>query len=104
MPEKYPKNFIMTGADSKETILIGAGLGEGISNTIELHVKNSKQAMASKGKDKWLKAIEEEHNRMTNHEVWTAVDRSMVSGNGKILTTTWAMKKGKRYVQSKSIC
>ena len=93
MPEKYRKDFVLTGTDSKETILIGAGLGEGISNTIELHVKNYKQAMASIDRDKWLKAIDEEHNRMMQHEVWTAVDRSMVSGNGKILTTTWAMKK-----------
>jgi hypothetical protein len=93
IPKKYRKDFLMTGADKAEAILIGAGLGEGISNTMELHVKNYKQAMASEDKDKWLKAIEEEHNRMTNHGVWTAVDRSTVSGNGKILTTTWAMKK-----------
>jgi hypothetical protein len=44
-------------------------------------------------KIKWIKAIDDEHKRMVHNNVWTAIDRNKVRPDGKILTTTWAMKK-----------
>ena len=38
-----------------ENLLVGAGIGEGVASTYELHVKNYKQAMASPDQAHWLK-------------------------------------------------
>jgi Reverse transcriptase (RNA-dependent DNA polymerase) len=65
----------------------------GFTSTKELHVKNYNDAMKTDDREHWSKAIEEEHNRMVESEVWSAVDKGMLNKNDKILTTTWAMKK-----------
>jgi hypothetical protein len=49
--------------------------------------------MASFDKENWLKAIDKEHQRMIHNRVWTAVNRNEIRPNGKILTTSWTMKK-----------
>jgi Reverse transcriptase (RNA-dependent DNA polymerase) len=94
---KKPKNFddyVTTAADLCEEFLgIGAGAGEGIMNTMELQVKTYRQAMKSPDKDKWLAAVEEEYQRLIKHNVWTPVDKSTISKDDKVMTTTWAMKK-----------
>ena len=76
-----------------EFTLVGAALGGGFENTSELHVLNYKEAMASKDKDKWLKAMKEEHDRMLKHKVWKAVKPSSVPKGEKIITSTWANKR-----------
>jgi hypothetical protein len=94
MPKKYNNHLMMTQEPRyNETLLIGAGLREGITHTLELKVKNYSKAMSSDDKDKWIKAIDDEHKRMVHNEVWTAIDRKKVRPDGKILTTTWAIKK-----------
>jgi hypothetical protein len=62
-------------------------------STEELNVMNYKTAMKSQDKQKWSEAIEKEHERMINGNVWTAVKKNTLSPDDKILTTTWAMKK-----------
>jgi hypothetical protein len=59
MPKKY-KNYLMMLQEPRynETLLIGAGLGEGTAHTLELKVKNYRKAMFSDDKDKWIKAID----------------------------------------------
>ena len=42
---------------------MGAGLGGGFDNTTELHAINYKTAMKTPDKDKWKRAVEEEHDR-----------------------------------------
>jgi Reverse transcriptase (RNA-dependent DNA polymerase) len=37
--------------------------------------------------------VKEEHDRMVNANVWTAVDRHEINESDKILTATWEMKK-----------
>jgi Reverse transcriptase (RNA-dependent DNA polymerase) len=56
-------------------------------------VMNYNRAMSSKDRQKWIYAVKEEHDRMVNANVWTAVDRHEINESDKILTTTWAMKK-----------
>jgi Reverse transcriptase (RNA-dependent DNA polymerase) len=73
--------------------LVGAGLGEDINHTQDLHVLTFQQAMKLPERDKWLIAIEQEHQRMLNHQVWELVTYSDVDITGKILSTTWAMKR-----------
>ena len=42
----------------------GAEIGGGFENTQKLRVMNYNEAMATKDKDQWLKAVDEEHQRM----------------------------------------
>jgi hypothetical protein len=73
--------------------LVGAGIGGGFVDTQELHVMKFNEAMQTRDKNKWLKAVAEEHNRMKKYEVFKAVKRSELPRNAKVLSTTWAMKK-----------
>ena len=73
--------------------LVGAGLGGGFDVTTELHVMKYKEAMAGPDKHEWTKAVEEEHTRMKNHDVWMPTPIDQIPRGSKILTTTWAMKK-----------
>ncbi|MGH7955289.1 MAG: reverse transcriptase domain-containing protein [Gloeomargaritales cyanobacterium] len=79
--------------DPQEIACVGAGLGGGFMNTQELHVMKYSEAMKGPDKDKWEKAVEEEHDRMLKHKVWKVVPKQEVPKNAKVLTSTWAMKK-----------
>jgi hypothetical protein len=74
-PKGYEDNVTVAIDKWDESMLIGAGTGEGIVNTMELHVKNSKEAMKTSDKSKWLEAVEVEHVRMIKNQVWTPVPR-----------------------------
>jgi hypothetical protein len=76
-----------------EYALVGAGLGGGFEDTTELHVLKYKQAMATPEKEKWKQAVKEEHERMKEHNVWDPVPKTEIPKGGKVLTTTWAMKR-----------
>lgn len=82
-PEEYPC----------ELSLVGAGIGGGFTNTNELHVMKYNEAMASADKEKFEKAVEEEHDRMIHHRVFKPVPISEVPKGEKIITSTWAIKK-----------
>jgi hypothetical protein len=82
--------------DEEELVLVG--VGSNFENTKELKVMRYKEAMATKDKDKWNKAVEEEHDRMirTNGKrspVWVVVKRCDLPPGAKVMTTVWAMKK-----------
>ena len=70
---------------------VGAGLGGGFGNTMELKPMKLNKAMATDAVG-WIKAVEEEHERMLANDVWSPVKRSMVPKGAKILTSTWACK------------
>lgn len=72
---------------------VGAGIGGGFDNTNELHVMKFNEAMASADRKKFEKAVEEEHQRMVDHQVFKAIPKSEVPDGGKIITSTWAIKK-----------
>ena len=76
-----------------EIAAVGAGIGGGFENTAELIPMKYNEAMAGPDREGWIKAVEDEHNRMLHHKVWTPVKRSDVPRGTKIITTTWAMKK-----------
>jgi hypothetical protein len=50
-------------------------------------------AMQSPDSEGCKQAVEEEHQRMVDNEVWTPVLKSDVPADAKVLTSTWAMKK-----------
>ena len=82
-------------------ICVGAGIGGGYTSTTELKPMKFKEAMKSRDRGEWKKAVEEEHNNMKKYNVWTpvpikdvpSVPIKDVPSDAKILTSTWAMKK-----------
>jgi len=52
-----------------------------------------KEAIKTKERDKWAKAVEEEHQRMLKYKVWKQVRREDVPKDATIITSTLAMKK-----------
>ena len=78
---------------TSELALVGAGVGGGFENTQELHVMKYDEAMAGPDADKWKQAVEEEYQRMLDHNVWKPVPIEDVPKDAKILSSTWAMKK-----------
>ena len=65
---------------------------------------NYKRAMDSEEKELWNEAIEQEHDRMMVGQVWTPISKDKVNKNAKILTCTWAIKKGKQKISSQNQC
>lgn len=78
---------------AEEVLLIGAGVGGGFGNTNELKPMKFQQAMNTKDKEGWIKAVEEEWNKMKEYNVFEKIPRKDLPKGTKILTTTWAMKK-----------
>jgi hypothetical protein len=72
---------------------VRAGLGGGFENTQELHVMKYKEAMRTPDKPKWVKGVNQEHERFKKHKCFKAVPRAEVPSGSKILTSAWAMKK-----------
>ena len=71
---------------------LGAALGGGFENTAELRPMKYGQAMQTKHKANWVKAVREEYDRMEEHGVFKAISRKDVPEKAKIITATWAMK------------
>eukprot|EP00957_Ditylum_brightwellii_P029359 2219313-Ditylum_brightwellii.AAC.1 len=70
---------------------VGAGLGDGFQNTRELKPMKHNEAMAV-DKAGWIKAVEEEHQRMVDNKVWRSMKLRELPKGTKVLTTTWACK------------
>jgi hypothetical protein len=62
-------------ANDHEIDCVEAGLGAGFETTRELHVVKYKQAMIFKDKDKWDKAVFEEHERIVKITMWLVVPK-----------------------------
>ena len=69
------------------TMLVGAGIRQGIKNTNKLHVMNYKRVMKSKNIGKWKMTIDKEHSRVIKHNHWERVSKQLVSQQN-ILTRT----------------
>jgi hypothetical protein len=79
--------------DCSEACLIGAGLGDGISNTNELKILSFDEAMKQPDRLEWEKSVAEEHSRMKENAVFQAIQREKVPHNADIIDSTWSMKK-----------
>ena len=91
--ENYYQSLQELDNDEIEYLGVGAGIGGGFEHTEELKPMKYKEAMATKDKVQWQKAVDEEHKRMVKHKVWEAVLRKDLPQAEKIISTTWAMKK-----------
>jgi hypothetical protein len=76
-----------------EVACVGAGIGGGFANAMELHVMKYDQALQGPEAKEWAIAVEEEHDHLLDHEVFQTVPCEEVPKGSKILMSTWAMKK-----------
>ena len=53
---------------------VGAAIGGGFTNTRELIPMTYQEAMATKDKEAWKKAVREEFDRMMDHNVFKIID------------------------------
>jgi hypothetical protein len=77
-PARYREEFEAVVIDDMytleaEALLVGAAIREGIGHTGKLQAVKYKQAMSGPEKEKWIQAIEQEHNRMIQNSVWMLV-------------------------------
>ena len=75
-----------------ELAAVGLGNAQGFNTTDELKPMTYNEAMKVGDKEAWEKAVEEEHEKMKKYKVWTAIPKSNVPKDSRILDTTWAMK------------
>jgi hypothetical protein len=75
-----------------EVCCVRVGIGGGVVNTNDLRVMKFKEAMKSGNMTQWQIAVDEEHGRMTKHNVWQAILCKDLPVAAKILTYMWAMK------------
>jgi hypothetical protein len=76
---------------------IGAGIGGGFENTIELTPMKYKEAINGPDGNAWEKEIENEHDRMVKNNAWEPVKNSLLPKGTKVIDSTWAcMKKSIR--------
>src|SRR5687767_15823172 len=88
------KDAVSDDKEERNIEELGAvGVGDNYDNTQELKVVKFKDAMASKDKEGWMKAVTTEHDKFTKYKVWEPVNREDVPKDAKVLTTTWAIKK-----------
>jgi hypothetical protein len=76
-----------------EALLVGAAIGEGIGHTGKLQAVKYKEAMSGPEKEKWIQAIEQEHNRMIQNSAWMLIKQNNLPPTNKSLSTTWVLKK-----------
>jgi len=80
-------------AENMETLLVGAGLGHGFTNTAEMKVMNYQDAMKCKDDEAWKEEVVKEKERYDKFKVFTSVLNSDVPEGAKKLATTWAIEK-----------
>ena len=60
--EKYADEQIELATKHHEVLAVGEGIGGGFLDTSKLKPMKYKQAMSTKDKDQWMKAVEDEYN------------------------------------------
>jgi hypothetical protein len=75
---------------------VGAGMGGGFENTMELKPMKYKEAINGPDGKAWEKEIENEHERMVKNNAWEPVKKSLLPKGAKVIDSTWACKKKKK--------
>ena len=76
--EYMPYEVVNIALNINELAAVGAGIGGGFLNTSELRVLKYKEAINGPDREHWLKAIEEEHERMVKNNAFKTVKRKDV--------------------------
>ncbi len=74
-------------------INIGASIGGGFENTMELKPMKYEEAINGPDGKVWEKDIENEHERIVKNNTWEPVKKSLLPKDTKVIDSTWACKK-----------
>jgi hypothetical protein len=72
---------------------VGAGIGGGFENTMELKPMKYEEAINGPDRKAREKEIENEHERMVKNDAWEPVKKSLLPKGTKLIDSTWACKK-----------
>jgi hypothetical protein len=79
--------------DKIEFANVGAGVGGGFENTVELKPMKYKEAINGSDGEAWAKEIKNEHDRMVNNDVWEPVKKNLLPRGTKVIDSTRVCKK-----------
>jgi hypothetical protein len=79
--------------DNVEFANIGAGIGGGFENSMELKPMKYKVAINRPDGETWAEEIENEHNKMVMNDAWEPVKKTSLPRGTKVIDSTWACKK-----------
>jgi hypothetical protein len=72
---------------------VGAGIGGGFENTMELKPIKYQEAINGPDGKAWEKKIENEHDLMVKNNAWEPVKKSLLPNSMKVIDSTWVCKK-----------
>ncbi len=72
---------------------VGAGIGGGFENTMELKPMKYNEAINGPDRNAWKKEIENEHDRMVKNVAWELVKKSLLPKGIKVINSAWVCKK-----------
>jgi hypothetical protein len=72
---------------------VGAGIGKGFKNTMELKPMKYEEVINGLDGKAWEKEIENEHERMVMNNAWEPVKKSLLPKGTKVIHSTWTCKK-----------
>jgi hypothetical protein len=67
---------------------IGAGMGKGVKNTMELKPMKYKEAINGPDGKAWKKELENEHDRMVKNDAWEPVKKCSLPIGTKVIDST----------------
>ncbi len=67
---------------------VGAGIGGGFENTVELKAMKYKEAIIRPDGEAWAKEIENEYGQMVKNDAWESVKKSSLPKVTKIIDST----------------
>jgi hypothetical protein len=96
--EEYDKDEMQLMTEVANTVVdeisgVGAGLGGGFTNTLELRVMKYAEAINGPDGDAWAEEVDKEHGRMEKNKTWVAVKKTELPPGTIPINSTWAMKK-----------
>jgi hypothetical protein len=72
---------------------VGAVIGGGFENTMELKQMKYEEAINGPDGKAWEKEIENEHDCMVKNNAWVPVKKSLLPKGMKVIDSIWAFKK-----------
>jgi hypothetical protein len=72
---------------------VGASIGGGVENTMELKPMKYAEAINGSDRNAWEKEIENEHERMVKKNAWEPVKKSLLTKGTKDIDSRWTCKK-----------
>ncbi len=79
--------------DNIEFSNVGAGIGGGFENAMELKPMKYKEAVDGPDGEAWAEEINNEHYQMVKNDTWGSVKKTSLPRGTKVIDSTWPCKK-----------